>query len=107
LYQSEAQKLADTAGLLHWKIGAKIRFDFIYLIHPSFGFLFSRPVCPPWKIFGRPWPSARRKGRLALVTYVTAGFPRVEETRNILLRMQTGGAGESFQQLRTIIQLNK
>ncbi|OQE94393.1 hypothetical protein PENNAL_c0004G05583 [Penicillium nalgiovense] len=32
------------------------------------------------------------EGRPALVTYVTAGFPRVEETRDILLGMQAGGA---------------
>jgi tryptophan synthase len=45
----------------------------------------------------------QREGRPALVTYVTA-FPRVEETRDILLGMQAGGAGESLpQQLRTFI----
>ncbi|KAJ6176095.1 hypothetical protein N7485_003009 [Penicillium canescens] len=34
----------------------------------------------------------QKEGRPALVTYVTAGFPRVEETRDILLGMQAGGA---------------
>ncbi|CAG8395048.1 unnamed protein product [Penicillium salamii] len=34
----------------------------------------------------------KKEGRPALVTYVTAGFPRVEETRDILLGMQAGGA---------------
>ena len=48
----------------------------------------------------------QKEGRPALVTYVTAGFPRVEETRDILLGMQAGGAGESFLQSRTIIQIN-
>lgn len=38
----------------------------------------------------------KKEGRPALVTYVTAGFPRVEETRDILLGMQAGGAGESL-----------
>ncbi|KAJ5782946.1 hypothetical protein N7457_004720 [Penicillium paradoxum] len=32
------------------------------------------------------------EGRPALVTYVTAGFPIVEETRDVLLGMQAGGA---------------
>ncbi|KAJ5887392.1 hypothetical protein N7495_007433 [Penicillium taxi] len=34
----------------------------------------------------------QRGGRPTLVTYVTAGFPCVEETRDILLGMQAGGA---------------
>ncbi|KAJ5341747.1 hypothetical protein N7541_010871 [Penicillium brevicompactum] len=34
----------------------------------------------------------KTEGRPALVTYVTAGFPRVEETRDILLGMQAGGS---------------
>lgn len=38
----------------------------------------------------------KAEGRPALVTYVTAGFPRVEETRDILLGMQAGGSGESL-----------
>lgn len=33
--------------------------------------------------------------RPALVTYVTAGFPTAEETPDIMLGMQAGGAGES------------
>lgn len=49
----------------------------------------------------------QREGRPALITYVTAGFPRAEETRDILLGMQAGGAGESLpQQLRKLIHLN-
>jgi tryptophan synthase len=47
----------------------------------------------------------QREGRPALVTYVTAGFPRVEETRDILLGMQAGGAGESLRsQLKNSFQ---
>ena len=34
------------------------------------------------------------EGRAALVTYVTAGFPTVEETVDILLGMEAGGAGK-------------
>jgi tryptophan synthase len=37
-----------------------------------------------------------REGRPALVTYATAGFPTAEETPDIMLGMQAGGAGESF-----------
>lgn len=29
----------------------------------------------------------------ALITYVTAGFPTVEETSSIMLAMEAGGAG--------------
>lgn len=31
--------------------------------------------------------------RAALITYMTAGFPTVEETPSIMLAMQAGGAG--------------
>ena len=31
--------------------------------------------------------------RAALVTYVTSGYPTVEETPDIMLAMQAGGAG--------------
>jgi len=34
----------------------------------------------------------KKEGRRALVTYVTAGYPKVEETIDILLGMQEGGA---------------
>ena len=37
----------------------------------------------------------KQEGRPALVTYVTAGFPTAEETPDIMLGMQAGGAGES------------
>lgn len=37
----------------------------------------------------------QQEGRPALVTYVTAGFPTAEETPDIMLGMQAGGAGES------------
>ena len=35
----------------------------------------------------------RRESRSALVTYVTAGYPTVSETVDIMLGMQAGGAG--------------
>lgn len=35
----------------------------------------------------------KKEGRSALVTYVTAGYPTVEETPDILLAMEAGGAG--------------
>lgn len=36
----------------------------------------------------------RREKRAALVTYVTAGYPTADETVDILLGMEAGGAGE-------------
>jgi len=38
----------------------------------------------------------KREGRSALVTYVTAGYPTPEETAEILLGMEAGGAGRFF-----------
>ena len=38
----------------------------------------------------------KQQKRSALVTYVTAGYPTVEETVDILLGLENGGAGESF-----------
>ena len=35
----------------------------------------------------------KNEGRTALVTYVTAGYPTKEETVDILLSMEAGGAG--------------
>lgn len=37
----------------------------------------------------------KRERRSALVTYVTAGYPTAEETVDILLGMEAGGAGQS------------
>lgn len=36
----------------------------------------------------------KQEKRSALVTYVTAGYPTVEETIDILLGLENGGAGE-------------
>ena len=38
----------------------------------------------------------KKEQRPALVTYVTAGFPTAEETVDILLGMEAGGAGRYF-----------
>ena len=35
----------------------------------------------------------KKENRSALVTYVTAGYPTVKETVDILLGMEAGGAG--------------
>ena len=35
----------------------------------------------------------KKEGRTALVTYVTAGYPTAEETPDIMLAMEAGGAG--------------
>ena len=35
----------------------------------------------------------KKEERPALVTYVTAGYPTPEETVNVLLGMEAGGAG--------------
>lgn len=35
----------------------------------------------------------KREQRSALVSYVTAGYPTADETVNILLGMEAGGAG--------------
>lgn len=37
----------------------------------------------------------KKEKRSALVTYVTAGYPTVAETPDILLGMQAGGAGRT------------
>ncbi|KAL4987087.1 tryptophan synthase beta subunit-like PLP-dependent enzyme [Aspergillus falconensis] len=50
----------------------------------------------------------QREGRPALVTYVTAGFPTAEETPDIMLGMQTGGAETNLKALQngvTIISM--
>lgn len=39
--------------------------------------------------------TCKAEGRAALVTYVTAGFPTIRETPEIMLSMQAGGSGKS------------
>lgn len=64
---------------------------------------------PPWRQLKAPSPSARKSREYelswieqshvliyiqsALITYVTAGYPTPEETPDIMLAMEAGGAG--------------
>ena len=41
----------------------------------------------------RTFIRCKEEKRPALVTYVTAGYPTAEETVNVLLGMEAGGAG--------------
>ena len=41
----------------------------------------------------------KNEGRSALVTYVTAGYPTAEETADVMLGMQAGGAGQTLMYL--------
>ena len=43
----------------------------------------------------RQFAQCKEEKRPALVTYFTAGFPTVEETVDIMLGLQAGGAGQS------------
>lgn len=38
----------------------------------------------------------KKEKRAALVTYVTAGYPTAEETPDIMLGMEAGGAGSTL-----------
>ena len=40
--------------------------------------------------------TCKAEHRSALVTYVTAGYPSINETPDIMLSMQAGGAGMSY-----------
>lgn len=37
---------------------------------------------------------SKEQGRAALVGFMTAGFPTIEETADVLLGMEAGGVGE-------------
>ena len=47
----------------------------------------------------RTFAQCKKEKRTALVTYVTAGYPTSEETVEILLGMEAGGAGKWIHQL--------
>lgn len=49
-------------------------------------------ICPLQR---ESWKSGADPLKPALVTYVTAGFPTVKETVDIMLGMEAGGAGAS------------
>jgi tryptophan synthase len=40
----------------------------------------------------KTFAQCKKEGRSALVTYVTAGFPTAQETPDIMLSMEAGGA---------------
>lgn len=42
----------------------------------------------------RTFSRCKREDRPAFVTYVTAGFPTADETVDVLLGMEAGGAGK-------------
>ena len=44
----------------------------------------------------KTFAQCKREKRSALVTYVTAGFPTQEETVDIMLAMEAGGAGKAI-----------
>jgi tryptophan synthase len=41
----------------------------------------------------RTFAQCKKEGRPALVTYVTAGFPELNDTVDVMLGMEAGGAG--------------
>lgn len=41
----------------------------------------------------------------ALVTYVTAGYPKPEDTPNIMMAMQKGGAGTDCQKSWMLVEV--
>lgn len=41
----------------------------------------------------KTFAKCRQQKRSALVTYVTAGYPTIEETVDVLLALENGGAG--------------
>lgn len=47
----------------------------------------------------RTFAQCKKEKRSALVTYMTAGYPTAEETVNVLLAMEAGGAGRTCQEI--------
>ena len=43
----------------------------------------------------RTFAQCKKEKRPALVTYMTAGYPTAEETVDVLLGMEAGGAGKT------------
>ena len=42
----------------------------------------------------KTFAQCKKEGRTALVAYVTAGFPEIDQSADILLSLEAGGAGE-------------
>lgn len=51
----------------------------------------------------KTFAQCKREQRPALVTYVTAGYPTSQETVEILLGMEAGGAGEFCSESSAIV----
>lgn len=45
------------------------------------------------EVIKEAFAKCKAKNRVALITYVTAGYPTVSETPDIMMSMQAGGAG--------------
>lgn len=45
------------------------------------------------EVIKEAYAKCKAKNRAALITYVTAGYPTVGETPDIMISMQAGGAG--------------
>lgn len=48
----------------------------------------------------------KQEKRSALVAYITAGYPLAEETPDIMLGMEEGGAGKTKQLLTQLLNLH-
>ena len=53
----------------------------------------------------KAFEASKTQQRVALITYVTAGFPTVTDTPSIMLAMQAGGAGTHSKLIRRSKQL--
>lgn len=51
------------------------------------------PISPIMEAIKQTFAKAKQARRAALVAYVTAGYPTAEETIDIMLGMENGGAG--------------
>lgn len=51
----------------------------------------------------RKFEQCKKENRSALVTYVTVGYPTAEETPDIMLGMEAGGAGSRSDLVRELI----
>lgn len=45
------------------------------------------------EVIKEAFAKCKAKNRVALITYVTAGYPTVSETPDIMMSLQAGGAG--------------
>jgi hypothetical protein len=78
----------------HSFLHAHTQYSYLHLQESSPIFLSSRYEA--MEKIKQTFEKCKQEKRSALVAYVTAGYPRVAETTDILLGMQTGGAGEEL-----------